>query len=432
MKKILVAGAGHGGLSAAYNLALGGADVTVFEKKKREDLGYDWEDITPFDSFDYAGFGCPPREAFADSKNMEYVSPSKKVRIYSASACGTSGYIDRKYLLDYLTEKCIEAGVKFRFESSVIAPVVKGSAVKGLIVRHGDTTEDFYGDLVIDSAGCDSPVRRTLPKKCQIKNEVQGKDVFCVYRAYYGKSEKTEPGDAFSVYFFHCSLPGMDWIADMGDYYDVLVGGFGSLTQEDIKKAEEDFLKEYPLMTGEIIRGGQVCRIPLGRALSMLVCDGYAAVGDSASMTEPLCGSGISLSLCAGKILAETVLKSEGGLTREILWEYQYRYFKECGNLRITNSIIKDALAGLKTEEVDYLLETGILSEKEMMRDSTAKYTAGEIMKKAKALVKRPAVFKVISAALLRTLAVDDTCGLMPREYEKENVLQWRRKYDRL
>ena len=36
MKKIIVAGAGHGGLTAAYNLAKNGFDVTVYEKNKRE------------------------------------------------------------------------------------------------------------------------------------------------------------------------------------------------------------------------------------------------------------------------------------------------------------------------------------------------------------------------------------------------------------
>ena len=37
MKTILVAGAGHGGLSAAINLARKGYDVTVIEKQKREE-----------------------------------------------------------------------------------------------------------------------------------------------------------------------------------------------------------------------------------------------------------------------------------------------------------------------------------------------------------------------------------------------------------
>lgn len=432
MKKILIAGAGHGGLSAAYNLALNGDDVTVFEKKKRENLGYDWDDITDLLCYDYAGFGCPPRDKFAESKNMAYFNPKKTVRIYSASASDSCGYIDRKYLLGYLIEKCISAGVKFCFESAVISPVLKGSAVEGLFVRQGDITTEYRGDLVIDAAGIDSPVRRSLPKRCLVKNEITGNDRFCVYRAYYAKKEKTECGDTFNVYFYHCSRPGMDWIADMGDYYDVLVGGFGSLSEDDVKKAAEDFAAEYPLMTSEIIRGGQFCAIPLGKTIPVFVCDGYAAVGDSASMTEPLCGSGISLSLSAGKLLAETVAECESGCTREALWSYQYRYFKEHGRLRVTNSIIKDTLASLSAEEVDYLIESGILSGKEMLRDVSSTYTAAELMKKGRSLAAKPLLMKKITSALFKILSADRVCGLLPETYGKENCGEWIKKYGRL
>ena len=44
MKNILVAGAGHGGLSAAAILAKNGYNVTVLEKSRREDIGHDWHD----------------------------------------------------------------------------------------------------------------------------------------------------------------------------------------------------------------------------------------------------------------------------------------------------------------------------------------------------------------------------------------------------
>ena len=48
MKKILVAGAGHGGLAAAALLAAQGYEVEVFEQKKRGELGHDWEDRFAF------------------------------------------------------------------------------------------------------------------------------------------------------------------------------------------------------------------------------------------------------------------------------------------------------------------------------------------------------------------------------------------------
>ena len=60
-KKILVAGAGHGGLTAAAQLAKAGFQVTVVERHGKENLGYDW-----FDALNPAVFamvGCPHPEA---------------------------------------------------------------------------------------------------------------------------------------------------------------------------------------------------------------------------------------------------------------------------------------------------------------------------------------------------------------------------------
>ncbi|MBR6940121.1 MAG: NAD(P)-binding protein, partial [Clostridia bacterium] len=52
MRKIIVAGAGHGGLVAACRLAEAGYDVTVVEKKERNETGHDWHDCIWKPAFD--------------------------------------------------------------------------------------------------------------------------------------------------------------------------------------------------------------------------------------------------------------------------------------------------------------------------------------------------------------------------------------------
>ena len=59
MKKILVAGAGHGGLTAAINLAEKGYDVTVIEAKDRDSIGHDWHDSMNMSAFDMSGVPRP-------------------------------------------------------------------------------------------------------------------------------------------------------------------------------------------------------------------------------------------------------------------------------------------------------------------------------------------------------------------------------------
>ena len=103
MKKIIVAGAGHGGLAAAALLAKQGYDVTVIEAKKRAEMGHDWHDVMSKSSLGDAGFSQPAEGTFTPYTNTSYLSPSQQTEIaepYKVSEW--SGYIDRKELLKHL------------------------------------------------------------------------------------------------------------------------------------------------------------------------------------------------------------------------------------------------------------------------------------------------------------------------------------------
>ena len=124
--------------------------------------------------------------------------------------------------------------------------------------------------------------------------------------------------------------PGIDWTSGEKEYIDVLIGKFGAagkLSEQDVDDALTDYRKNYPNIDYETLRGGVYADIPLSKMLPMFVCDGYAAVGDSAGMVHPLNGCGISLSMQAGKILADTVLAANGDYNKASLWKYQYEYF---------------------------------------------------------------------------------------------------------
>ena len=73
--KIIVAGGGHGGIAAAALLASNGFDVTVYEQKKREDMGYDWTDIFAPGALERVGLGMPDSDKFEYKKNMTFFGP---------------------------------------------------------------------------------------------------------------------------------------------------------------------------------------------------------------------------------------------------------------------------------------------------------------------------------------------------------------------
>ena len=76
--KVIVAGAGHGGLVAASKLAKFGYDVSVYEKKQREELGHDWEDRFTFDLLlKIIEKDELPKDVWRYRGDCVFVSPSK-------------------------------------------------------------------------------------------------------------------------------------------------------------------------------------------------------------------------------------------------------------------------------------------------------------------------------------------------------------------
>ena len=58
MSKIIVAGAGHGGIVAAMYLSIEGHDVTVYEKQEKSSVGLDQRDFLDASALDFAGINA--------------------------------------------------------------------------------------------------------------------------------------------------------------------------------------------------------------------------------------------------------------------------------------------------------------------------------------------------------------------------------------
>ncbi len=371
MKKILVAGAGHGGLSAAAILSKNGFDVTVVEKATREAIGHDWHDTMDIPAFKFADIPVPDEAHFRRGLNMCYFNPKKTARINMDGGPGVSSsdciMIDRKFLINYLISHCEANGVKFIFGTEIISAICADARVMGVKTKSENGEKDYFADMIIDAAGMFSPVRRSLPEEFDIEKDFSVADTFEIFRAYYENTEKYMTSPNYSVFFFNCGKPGLDWVITEEDYVDVLIGKFGSLTEEEIEASLNDIRENYPGIGAAPVRGGTIARIPLAKTASLLVADSYALIGDSASMTVPLNGSGIDLSLQAGKLLANTVTAAaKNGFRKEDLWQYQYKYFTLFGNSLMPIAVLRRFLSAVKPEDIDFFLEKGLLTEKEI------------------------------------------------------------------
>lgn len=438
MKKIIVAGAGHGGLTAAYNLAEKGYDVTVLELQKREDIGYDWHDAMDLSAFDESGLPRPAEDMYLGGVPSGFTNPSHTVTLKVPFEEGKGIYMDRKVLVNYLINLAEEKGVKFIFGAEVQSALTEGEKVVG--IRYKKEGEDILClcDLLIDAAGMHSKVRKSLPSSCKIEREMLPRDIFFVHRVYFENTTGEILDPQYIIKLFHMNRPGIDWILTEKDRVDILIGKFGmsgELTQREIDGAIDEFKKQYSFIGDKILRGGQTCQIPLRRMLPIIVCDGYAAVGDSAGMTVPLNGSGIVLSMKAGRILADTVIKAgDKPLTKSVLWQYEYEYFQKHGKDLVMIDILKNFFTYVTGEHVDYFLEKEILTSKELDFDSEAGIEITPEFILHVLSVSLPILGLV--PALVKNMKfipfIETVAKQMPRVYDEEKVDKWVKRYKAL
>lgn len=435
MKKIIAAGAGHGALSAAINLARNGCDVTVYEKKTEEEAGHDWVDSVDLTAFDFAGIPHPPKYICEPSLQMSFTNPAKTVTLIGPEKDpeGTAVYVDRKGLLRHLIAEAKKVGVKFVFGAAVCGAVTADNDVIGIRIADGEKEKVVFADLIIDGAGVNSPVRRSLPERLGIINEISEDDMISIHRAFFDKTDNTMLDPPYAVHFYHMGRPGMDWVITKDKCVDILIGKFSPFDEGEIESALKDFREEYPFIGNELLRGGTTEVIPIRSTLPKIVCNGYAAVGDSAGMTVPLQGSGIELSLKAGKLLANTVLSIKDGVfTTENLWSYQYRYFTMLGNKFVIIDVARSFLTHFSPETVDYFLESKLITEKEIaMADGDVSVTVRYVLSKLKTALPKahellPSLLSAIKTGARRIRAAE----AIPPAYNEKDFAEWAQKYE--
>ncbi|HOO23383.1 MAG TPA: NAD(P)/FAD-dependent oxidoreductase [Clostridia bacterium] len=434
-KKILIAGAGHGGLVTGAYLAEKGFDVEVFEKEKRENLGYDWHDTIKNYTFALAGIKVNP-EDIAYRKDNIFYPPSLGIEVIVPETPREKVdlEVDRKTLYDYLIDNAVSKGVKIHYEKKVNGPLIVNGKIAGLIV----CGEEIKADLVIDAAGMYSPVRELLPESYGINSAFSEGDVFHAFRGYFNliEGEKIVNPERFNVYFKFCNLPGIAWFKVTDGMADVLIGSVEPLDKDKVESVLAELRKAQPALGTTVLRGGQIKDIPLKSTLTLFIGDHYAAVGDSASMPYPLNGSGITNAVTAGKLLAETVIEAVENrkeLNAEALWEYQKKYYKEIGAKMASVCVMKNCLLGYSVDALNFLFERKVLTEKELgagTSDKELKLSFSDIMEKLRRGFLRPvSLFKLAGAGATARKAKAAALDI-PEKYDIAVIRAWRKRVE--
>lgn len=433
-KKIIVAGLGHGGIAAAALIAKAGFDVTVYEQKSEGTLGYDWTDIFAPDALGIAGMDMPEADKFEYKEDMTFFNPSFTTPLRQhVPQDKLEIKMERRDIYDHFIKNALKYGVKIVYDCKVEGPIILGNRVVGIKTEKGD----IYGDLVIDSCGMNSPVRRNLPDSFGIEKEIARNEKISIYRAFFNKASDVAVEAKFKVMLFAGGVRGISWVASEDKYTDLLLGRFEDFDMEEVERFAEFLRETNPRLGKEVVRGGQFVEIPVRQPLSIMVADGYAAIGDSAFMTVPLIGSGIANSLKAARVLADTVTSDKTeSFSAESLWRYQCGYYKVLGAGLAPLACGKLLLLSLTPEEVDYIFEKGIMNESMMTIGadftglSSVKLDPRDLVNQAKQVCNDPEILKKLIACGVNMGKAAAACAMMPKKWNAKRVQSWAKVYE--
>jgi len=439
MSTFLVAGAGHGGLTAALWLARASHNVTVLERSPEAGLGYDWTDVIEPGIFTMNGFTQPDAAVFTRACWNTIIGPSKRAPIRPPWKFCREMHIDRKLLLQLLIKDCKAAGVAFEFGVNITGPLMDGKRVTGLKTEQGE----YRADMVIDAAGAFSPVRSNMPEETLVDQKLLPRQVYYAWRGIYERRSGPDPEDLNKTYLLHMGRKSMAWCITEDAYMDVLTGLVGrEQTPEELEEALTDLRADNPLLSDKLLRGGRVETIPVRRPFAVFVADGYAAVGDSAAMADPFGGSGLNIAMNAGKLLAETILQDKSGLyTVEHLWNYQHAFFTwsppsvvpestgaKTAVQKCDTEAMKTALLSMPPAHIDLLFTRGIINfEMAFLGKPLSNADALKIF--ARNLHHMPLLVRLVRMVLAQE-RIKKVAAAIPEAYDRAAIMAWKEKYN--
>lgn len=432
MSKITVAGAGVGGLVAAMKLAQAGHDVTVYEKLSAGDCGYEQKDSFDASAMEYADIEIP-EDFYAPGNEITFFPIDEDVEPLKMPP--PEGYrnitADRKKLFSYLSSLASHAGVKFVYDTEILAPVILGSRVCGIKTQN----DTVYSDLIIDACGMNSPLRKALPEWMSIEKEAESGDYLYAYRAIFDRKEGDfDTGERYKIYVH--SDTGFTWIITEDDCVDVLIVDFNEIPYSKVADELHKVSVRNPQMGMNLIGNGKFMQIPVRQPLAVFVADGYAAVGDSAFMTYAVKGSGIAYSIKAGTILARNICEDTKGLYEaETLWNYEKDFFSEIGFDACRIALIKNLLPYFTADEINEIFREKLVTSEDVEKLLSGNYKKSELPGLIKDKIKLLGNVPVFRSQLLMLIGWLGKFALLdpffPAKYTREDAAKWNERYSR-
>ena len=429
MRKVIVIGAGIGGLYATKPLSELGYNVTVIEARAREDLGYPWYDSVSPTTFKDVGLALPD-DVTIPKQVLRYYAPSGEGKIKQPDRAAKSLDVHREKLIRYLLSR-LEPHCTLLFEERVHSLVIEEGAVKGVVTDR----RTLYADLVIDASGLFSPCRTSTPDEFHMNDPLQENDYIIAHREVYSRREaEGEPSP--NVYLYPTGLM-LSWCKSEPDYngMDVFLGSYQEIGPQQKEEALAFLRTHNPHLGEELLFTRKEC-VPLRYPMGVLSANGYLLVGNCAFMTQPFCGSGIEVSLKAAKDLV-AVVKGLGDapFSAENLWKYTLLFVKRFGAYYAAQYVFRQVIECLPPEDIDFLFTSGLFDKGIVALATLDRKNIGEIdlrgfFRGFLSAWRRKDIVSLVKTGFSSAIRAYLIARTVPTKYDAEKVAVWKGQYD--
>jgi electron-transferring-flavoprotein dehydrogenase len=366
---VLVVGACTTGLYFAGLMAEKGVKVLVCDKSQEDKLGNRYDVI-------HVGKGHVPRFGIDEPKpgDPDYVNCFDRSILRSASNKWPKAHISpilvlrRIPLMKRLAVWAKSKGAELWCDTSFEKPVFDSQGrLEGGVFRQGEGELKVKSRLTADASGISAVVRTSLPAAYGVENDPLTNDDLSYVILHYAKLLDAKDFVLPSVTTW---VQYRVWVGPSYDPQGVLLG-IGSkdsfeYTQEVFNAfAEKGYLPTYELTHVE------KCLNTRRRTPYSFVADGFIAMGDAASITNPWTGEGVPDTWVLCSIAAEEFAKAmtDGAYPRqEAVWPVNRRYVSEQGALFASLFAARRGFTGHSPEENDYMFEHDIFYADEEKR----------------------------------------------------------------
>jgi len=463
--RVVVIGAGPGGALLARELARKGIKVALYEQGVYESLGHDWSDAVEKAPLEAAGFALPRLQEkrwtgslVKEGNNLENglfePHPIPRLKIYSPDGKSAKeiefGLIttDRRNLGKALVRQAEEAGAVIYYHHQGLELLFHGTGnqldnveVYGARVKNLNTGEvkEVKADVVVESSGFNSVLRRSLPKSTGLATPFSEKDFALVQREVRVRDVNKAKEDYIPDHYRYGYHSGYQWThVHTPEKIDIGAGVRYNAGYPDPEEIIGDFIYRHPSITDRKLRGGRsLCLV--GRPLTNFVASGFLVLGDAASISIPTTGCGTGSAMMAGlwasRVLEEAACENRNDLQK--LWQFNCKFYleNERGSNLAALSGMRLMLQSLEHGELNFLYQRNLLDAKTLEKAINGKMETGGLLQKATAILagySRPAILgKLVRMVMLGKKIKTHYCHY-PEEWLAKEYIKWKRRTDEL